>query len=197
MATALNNFAFATVMDVYGFTEEGALEAAFTALTGPEGEAGITGEAFHIDSLTISNITQEGPTKEARGGIEGRPLFRHGKTVRLEMEDVVARAEVLEAVFGVKATGTSGLSVNDKFIQEPLGLLGRTYVIDKDTGNRQWVAIKFNKFLPDGVFDITMEAEGDFGTISIAGELFADDCGEFFQIQPIEGVCGETGETGE
>ena len=49
--------------------------------------------------------------------------------------------------------------------------------------------LRFDKFLPDGVFEMTMESEGDLGMISIAGELFANDCGEFFTVTRVDSIC--------
>ena len=191
---ALKDFAFATVMDVYGFADEDreARETKMAAFDpNKEDLKQDTDYDFLLDSLTISNITQEGPQKEARGGIHGRPIIRHKKTVRLEMEDVVARIDTLEHFFGATIDKDENtFSLTDKF-PDGIGLIGKTYVVDRDTGKRQWVQIKFNEFLPDGIFDITMEAEGDLGMISIAGELFPNDCGEYFTVKHIDGECAD------
>lgn len=206
MAYTLKDFAFATVMDVYGFVQEDNtdnIEAVEDALddgenppkyvpaVGESGEPGYVaataGYDFVLDSLTISNITQEGPVKEARGGIHGKPIIRHKKTLRLEMEDVVARLETLEHFFGATIDGEK-FTITDKFPKK-LTLIGRTYVVDKETGGRVWMKLKFNNFLPDGVFEIGMEAEGDIGMIGIAGELFPNDCGEYFTATRIDGAC--------
>ena len=58
-------------------------------------------------------------------------------------------------------------------------------MVDKETGDRIWMKLTFKDFLPDGVFEIGMEAEGDIGMISIAGELFPNDCGEYFTAKKI------------
>ena len=104
----LTSFAFATVMDIYGLKESN-ISAKLDPLVEAVGlgtEVADTAYDFKLDSLTISNITQEGPTKEARGGIHNKPLIRHKKTMRLEMEDVVARVETLEHFFGAIVDGT-------------------------------------------------------------------------------------------
>ena len=44
-----------------------------------------------------------------------------------------------------------------------------------------WVI--FSEYLPDGVFDITMESEGDVGMFNLAGELFPDVDGAYFRIE--------------
>ena len=117
-----------------------------------------------IECLTISNITQEGPRKEARGGKEAQPCIRYGKTMRLEMEDVIMRTALLEAFFGATVVSGTSVAFTDKFAT-PISLTGVTYVVNKDTGNREEVTITFNSFLPDSVLDITMEAEGDIGMV--------------------------------
>ena len=59
-------------------------------------EVGTGTPLFTIDSLRISNITQEGPSKTVKGGLYANTQMRYGKAMRLEMEDVVGRIEVLE-----------------------------------------------------------------------------------------------------
>ena len=175
MALELKDFSFVTVMDVEVLNKDG---EPFTP-------------AITLDSLTISNITQEGPEKETRGGIHSEPIVRFRKTVRLEMEDVVARAEAFEHLFGAniyKDTDEKvvGFGITDKFATM-IQLKGKTFVIDRDSGERQWIKIAFKRFLPDSVFDMTMEAEGDIGMINVAGELFPDECGEYFTVDTIPG----------
>lgn len=58
--------------------------------------------SFTLDTLRISNFTQEGPTKTAKGGLNAEIVMRYGKTARLEMEDVVGRAAVLRGLMGAK-----------------------------------------------------------------------------------------------
>lgn len=221
-------------------------------------EVGSATPLFTIDSLRISNITQEGPTKTVKGGLYANTQMRYGKTMRLEMEDVVGRIEVLkrlmganfingliptdrtdEAVFvayedeqsvftvqyevksattpvvlrnGVAEPATfvnnvftittpanvvtgdiisitytyvdenvEKVQITDKFAPA-VKIMGQTFVIDSVTGNKQWVQIHFPKFLPDSVFEQTMEAEGDFGAMNIAGDILANDCGVFYEF---------------
>ena len=152
----------------------------------PLGTTAATGVISTLDCLTISNITQEGPRKEARGGINATPCVRYGKTMRLEMEDVVMRMDALESFFDVTLTGSAPSSVTAISFTETFAkgitLVGETYVVDKSTGDRAKVYIIFYNFLPDSVTDITMESEGDIGMITLAGELFANDSGQFFTI---------------
>ena len=140
-----------------------------------------------LDTLTISNISQEGPRKEARGGKNAQPIVRYGKTMRLEVEDVVFNIALAPKFFGA-TLGYTGLEVTEVSVGElfpkSISLIGDTYIVDKITGDRSSVYVTFPKFLPDGVFDISMESEGDIGMISIAGELFSEagTQGDFFVI---------------
>lgn len=166
---ALTNFSFVTVMEVKVFPAGANLsvDAPLETLT----------------CLTMSNITQDGPRKEQRGGLNARPCIRYGKTARVEMEDVVMRTAVLEEFFGIDSTTTPGDFIfTETFPQDGLTLVGKTYTINKDTGARQETFITIHDFLPDGLLNITMEAEGDVGMISLSGELFDTDGAGFFTI---------------
>jgi len=185
MALELRDFSFVTVMDVEVYPELDVDSASFD-WSGVESD-----KIAQLDSLTISNITQEGPEKETRGGIHSEPIVRFRKTVRLEMEDVVARIDAFDALFGANLKYDDsetdvlvGFGITDTFAKH-LTLRGKTFVIDRETGRRQWVEIVFKRFLPDSIFDMMMEAEGDIGMINVAGELFPDDCGEYLTVTRI------------
>lgn len=229
---ALARFGFVTVM-----------KPVFTPIGG--------GNSFELDTLRISNLTQEGPTKTAKGGLNAEVVLRYGKTMRLEMEDVIGRLPALRGLMGVENASTTpvvgkvdtfyGDGVNKLFVldyapsttptsvvvagvttaayayndnilvldaapadnasvvvtynytaaesinvTEKFGgyfsIVGTTFVINQATGNREYIKITIHKFLPDSLFNVTMEAEGDFGVISIAGEMFTNDCGVFYTI---------------
>lgn len=168
----LKRFGFVTVMDVK-----------FTVLE--NGEVPATPETFEIDSLSISNITQEGPTKTIKGGMHATTQFRYGKEMRLEMEDVVARADVLQHIMGAKVVEDE-LQITDNF-PSALRVDGTTFIIDQETGDKKWVKLIIPEFLPDAIFNLTLEAEGDFGTMEIAGEIVPDKCGRFYAIKEADG----------
>ena len=89
----LSHFNFVTVMDV----------KVYESNNGARGtDLGIT-----LDSLRVANITQEGPTKTAKGGLYANTLARYGKTMRLEMEDVIGRIEALKYFMGVQESSAS------------------------------------------------------------------------------------------
>ena len=180
----LGKFGFATVLEPTFYEVGAAIEEA--------------NELFTIDSLRISNITQEGPTKEAKGGLHAKTQMRYGKTMRLEMEDVVGRIEVLGRLMGAKLIEedavpgpgkvVTGIQITEKFAK-PVQIVGRTFVIDQTDGEKEWVTIHIKKFLPDSVFEQTMEAEGDFGAMNIAGQIFPDDCGVFYTLEAGTNPC--------
>lgn len=212
MAFQLKDFAFATVMDVNVFPEG----TQFLQATDEDEEiyavpGNYSGDLLDasldaakvtpiatLDSLTMSNITQEGPQKETRGGTAAEPIIRFRKTVRLEMEDVVITPTAMRALFGAtlydvagakitdfsSAYTVGGFGITDTFAKM-LTLRGKTFVIDRETGDRRWIDITFKRFLPDSVLDMMMEAEGDLGIVNVAGELFPDNCGEYFTVGSI------------
>ena len=232
----LNKFAFVTVFNPTFYEKDD------TSQSKP---------LFQLDSLSISNFTQEGPNKTAKGGLYANTLLRYGKTMRLEMEDVIGRLEALEAFMGVEsrevtgaqvktftvteaqtdfdlndsgatvtlvevnsedvasgefttatgvvslntaategdivsihytATGTTDkIVVTDKF-SSLKAIVGETFVVDQN-GNKKWINVVIPKFLPDSIFEQTMEAEGDFGVFSIAGDIQADENGDFYYFE--------------
>jgi len=206
MAFQLKDFAFATVMDVEVYPEgtqfladaQGNIIPVAADFEGtPTAQDAVTRIAL-LDSLTMSNITQEGPQKETRGGTAAEPIIRFRKTVRLEMEDVVITPVAMRALFGATLYDEDGARIDpDTFDPENdiiggfgitdtfakmLTLRGKTFVIDRATGDRRWIDITFKRFLPDSVLDMMMEAEGDLGIVNVAGELFPDGCGEYFTV---------------
>lgn len=218
MAYQLKDFAFATVMDVEIFPDGTqflasadpevvfAVPANFTGV--PDANDAIAPIAL-LDSLTMSNITQEGPQKETRGGTSAEPIIRFRKTVRLDMEDVVITPSAMRALFGATlydedgaridnynpATDIiGGFGITDTFAKI-LTLRGKTFVIDRETGDRRWIDITFKRFLPDSVLDMMMESEGDLGVVNVAGELFPDGCGEYFTVgRIVSPTCAEEDE---
>jgi len=212
MAFELKDFAFATVMDVEIYPEGTVFVEVEDESTPPKNviigvkPADESGATYSdkiepialLDSLTMSNITQEGPQKETRGGTAAQPIIRFRKTVRLEMEDVVITPKAMRALFGAtlydedgarldpetydpENDTIGGFGITDTFAKM-LTLRGKTFVIDSTTGDRRWIDILFKRFLPDSVLDMMMESEGDLGVVNVAGELFPDGCGEYFKV---------------
>ena len=148
-----------------------------------------------IDSLKIANFTQEGPTKTARGGKNNAILARYGKETRLEMEDAIISADALKHLMGAEISDDkTEIEIKDTF-PVAVRLVGTTFFIDTKTGKKIKAIFTVPHFSPDGLLNLTMEAEGDFGVMEIGGEVVADDCGNFYTITTDgEYVCEEAGE---
>jgi hypothetical protein len=261
----LTKFGVVTVMEAKFFPAD-------TVLTWEDGVVQ-NQELFELDTLSISNFTQEGPVKMSKGGLNAEVVFRYGKTARLEMEDVVGRIEALKHLMGVRAINTeatidktvtekffaieyqtefvlanaikAGQDIFDDVIVKVNGvvattgftinednrriidatatfangdlveitylftgantpgylvtdrfsgyyqIVGRTFVVNEGTGAREYVNFIVNKFLPDSLFNLSMEAEGDLAVFNLAGEIFTNDCGIFYEItKGGQGSCG-------
>ena len=132
---------------------------------------------FTLDTLKISNITIEGPSKTISGGRYNNPLIRWGKTARLEIRDALGHIDAIDALCGgiAERTGGSkgnyiGLHVGEDF-NTPKIIVGDTFFIDQKNQQQVPVVIMFYKFLPDSLFNLTQDAEGDASTFDMNGAL--------------------------
>lgn len=133
-----------------------------------------------LDTLKTSNITQEGPTKTVTGGQNASPLLKFGKTARLEMQDALGNAEALEALGGMTveyvdnslASGRIAVHASDAFAG-PRTILGESFFIDQETGAQVDVYILIYQFVPDSIFNLTQDAEGDATVFDMNGDLIA------------------------
>jgi hypothetical protein len=176
----LRRFGVVTVMDVQGyeaklFTEETdveGVEGAKYAIGEWDAESTLSGTAlFHLDTLKIANINQEGPTKTITGGQNADTLLKYGKTVTIEMQEALSKYDVLEHIYGVNTAANKQISaITDRFPQE-ITLVGTTFVIDQKTGAKQPVKIVIPRFLGDGIFNLTQDAEGDATVFDLNGNV--------------------------
>lgn len=137
-----------------------------------------------LDTLKIANATQEGPTKTVTGGQYVNPLIKFGKTTRLEMQDALGNAEAIEALtgglveydgqIGAENTGIIGLHIGSDFTGPKL-ILGDTFFIDQTTGLQVAVKILFYQFLPDSIFNLSQDAEGDATVFDMNGDVLTTD----------------------
>lgn len=139
-----------------------------------------------LDTLKIANVTIEGPTKTITGGQYSNPLIKFGKTARLEMQDALGDAKAIEALCGglVEYTDDSspasghntivGLHNGPDF-SGPKLILGDTFFIDQTSGKQVKVAIIFYQMLPDSLFNLTQDAEGDATVFDMNGDLLTTD----------------------
>lgn len=141
-------------------------------------EANAASALCTLDTLKIANVTQEGPTKTVNGGQYSNPLIKFGKSARLEMQDALGNAEAIEALCGgvveYKVDGAKetivGLHVGEDFTG-PKTILGDSFFIDQKTGAQVPVKIIFYQFLPDSLFNLTQDAEGDATVFDMNGDL--------------------------
>lgn len=141
-----------------------------------EGKA-VSSRLFKLDTLKISNINQEGPTKTITGGMNADTLLKYGKTFTVEMQDALGRMDVLEHIYGAKVSEDDQIvTFSDGFAGE-LTLVGKTFVIDQKTGAKQPIRIVLPIFLPDSIFNLTMDAEGDATVFDLNGNLLAFESG--------------------
>ena len=130
-----------------------------------------------LDTLKISNISIEGPSKTISGGRYANPIMKFGKTARLEMQDALGHIDAIDALCGGIAERIGGrdgdyigLHVGEDF-NTPKIIIGDTFFIDQVTQQQVPVVIIFYKFLPDSLFNLTQDAEGDASVFDMNGDL--------------------------
>lgn len=168
-----DGFGIVTVMNVrlYELTEKSYVgrNKGSEALTA----ADFTRSDLYLDTLKIANINMEGPTKTITGGQYSNPLIKYGKTMTMEMQDALGRAAVMEKFFGCEVDDTEGngrISVGDKF-PGAFALEGDTFFIDQSSGEKVHVHLFIPQFLPDGIFNLTQDAEGDATVFDLNGSV--------------------------
>jgi len=138
-----------------------------------------------LNYLKTANVTQEGPTKTVTGGQNASPLIKYGKTSRLEIQDALGNAEAMEALMGtvteyfrVNKADSTNLEVGASDVIHaastfagPKTIIGETFVIDSKTALQVPCYIVFYNFLPDSLFNLTQDAEGDATVFDMNGDL--------------------------
>lgn len=130
-----------------------------------------------IDTLKVANVTVEGPSKTVTGGQYSNPLIKFGKSARLEMQDALGNAKAIEALCGGIAEYSDAsfdspvaLHYGEDF-GGPKTIVGDSFFIDQKTGAQVPVKIIFYQFLPDSIFNLTQDAEGDATVFDMNGDL--------------------------
>jgi hypothetical protein len=158
------------------------LKAAGTG-TGGNTAAIKTKALCRLDTLKVANVTQEGPTKTISGGQYSNPLIKFGKSARLEMQDALGNATAIEALCGgvrewkgatIDSDHLVGLHFGEDFCG-PKMIIGDTFFIDRTTGQQVKVKVVFYQFLPDSIFNLTQDAEGDATVFDMNGDLLTTD----------------------
>lgn len=179
-----DGFGIVTVMNVKVFdaltaeeyANHTATDIASAAASGALGSKTLT-PLCTIDTLKIANVTQEGPAKTVTGGQYSNPLIKFGKSARLEMQDALGRIEAIQALGGGIAEWDDAGSKTYKALHfgedftGPKLLVGDSFFIDKKTGQQVGVNIIFYQFLPDSIFNLTQDAEGDATVFDMNGDL--------------------------
>ena len=173
-AEMLNRFAIVTVMNAKVYKAEPTLNSDNkTYMTPAEFLAKVEAkEALcTLDTLKIANVTMEGPSKTVTGGQYSNPLVKFGKSCRLEMQDALGNKDAIQALCGgIVDTAGKVLSFGENF-EGPKTIIGDTFFIDQKTGEQVKVKIIFYSFLPDSLFNLTQDAEGDATVFDMNGDL--------------------------
>ena len=170
----LRKFGVVTVMDVKAYKAKLHMEGTAGYSKG-EWDAKETlkdeNKLFELDTLKIANINQEGPTKTITGGQNADTLLKYGKTLTIEMQEALGRYDVLEHIYGVNYAPNHQIATfTDRFPAE-ITLVGTTFVIDQATGAKQPIHIVIPRFLGDGIFNLTQDAEGDATVFDLNGNV--------------------------
>ena len=179
----MKRFGIVTVMnaDIYNssdiFTEEDkvySVEEIKTAITSAKDKKLCT-----LDTLKVANLSVEGPSKTVTGGQYSNPLIKFGKSARLEMQDALGNAEAIEALCGGIVEYTKGTDGKDPIaalhygedFTGPKTIIGKSFFINQKTGAQVPVTIIFYQFLPDSLFNLSQDAEGDATVFDMNGDL--------------------------
>lgn len=137
-----------------------------------------------LKTLKVANVTQEGPTKTVTGGQYTNALIKFGKTATMEIQDALGNVDAIEALCGgvVEHFRTKAESTDNTDVLHiatdfggPKTILGETFFIDQKTGKQVKVEIIFYQFLPDSIFNLTQDAEGDASVFDMNGTLGVTD----------------------
>lgn len=131
-----------------------------------------------LDTLKTANVTVDGPDKTISGGQYSNPLIKFGKSARLEIQDALGNAAALDALCGGlvqtslenKGGVINGLHFGEDF-ESPKTIVGDSFFIDQKSGQQVPVKIIFFQFLPDSLFNLTQDADGDASVFDMNGDL--------------------------
>lgn len=132
-----------------------------------------------INTLKTASVSTDGPTKTITGGQYNEPLLKYGKTVTVSRQDALGDHKALEALCGTVSEYTGSTAAEDKLVGRHITpqfatakrIIGDSFFVDKATGEMVNVKIIFYKFLPDSLFNLTQEADGDASVFDRNGTL--------------------------
>ena len=94
------------------------------------------------------------------------------------MQDALGNAAAIEALTGgvqeFNDTTIVGLHFGEDFAG-PKMIIGDSFFIDRISGQQVKVKIVFYQFLPDSIFNLTQDAEGDATVFDMNGDLLTTD----------------------
>lgn len=203
-AEMMNGFGVVTVMnaDVYEIPADYGFSSKTAETILNEFVGGNYTKLATIDSLKIANITVEGPNKTVTGGRYSNPLIKFGKSARLEMQDALGRADAIEAFGGsvneytdTKYTQVAAMHITEDFAPTRL-IIGDSFFISNKSGQQVKVKIIFYQVLPDSIFNLNQDAEGDATVFDMNADLLTTEIkmndakgtvhGVFYSIVPYE-----------
>ena len=132
-----------------------------------------------INNLKTASVSTDGPTKTITGGQYNEPLLKYGKTVTVSRQDALGDHKALEALCGTVSENTGATEDDSKLVGRHITpqfatakrIIGDSFFVDKATGEMVNVKIIFYKFLPDSLFNLTQEADGDASVFDRNGTL--------------------------
>lgn len=179
-ASMMGRFGIVTVMNAKVFPalskEEYAGKTAYEIYQ--DAQANANKALCELDTLKIANVTVDGPNKTVTGGRYSNALIKFGKSARLEMQDALGNAAAIEYLCGGVQEWDdgvlTGLHVSEDFAG-PKMIVGDTFFIDQKSGKQVKVGIVFYQFLPDSIFNLTQDAEGDATVFDMNGDLLTTE----------------------
>jgi uncharacterized Zn-binding protein involved in type VI secretion len=189
----LRGFGVVTVMNAKVFNYEDVVNACGGDLTVKKVDEilatihGMENTAYQLcelKTLKVANVTQEGPTKTVTGGQYTNALIKFGKTATMEINDALGNVDAIEALCGgvvehfkenaADNDNSDVLHISTNF-GGPKTILGESFFIDQKSGQQVKVEIIFYQFLPDSIFNLTQDAEGDASVFDMNGSLGVTD----------------------
>lgn len=174
----MNGFGIVTVMNarIYKPTKPYTAGGATGAVVFKKADFGAS--VAYLDTLKIANLNIEGPNKTVSGGQYNNPLIKWGKTGTIEMQDALGSRAIFEHFYGADIVETgvapnkvvTNIGIGGKFAG-PFAIEGETFFIDQQTGEEAKVYIFIPQLLPDSVFNITQDAEGDATVFDLNGTV--------------------------
>jgi len=168
---------------IYEVADYTALEAktAYEILADTKAGSSTLGLTYlgEINTLKTASVSTDGPTKTITGGQYNEPLLKYGKTVTVSRQDALGDHKALEALCGTVSEYTGTAADEEKLVGRHITpqfatakrIVGDSFFVDKATGEMVNVNIIFYKFLPDSLFNLTQEADGDASVFDRNGTL--------------------------